>query len=105
MPQGNELLRRSRTYTYQAAELQSWASTFAFRRTMSGVFYVASEPRLPAYGGLPTLVMAAPLETTTNPQGMLTADVSMEGMWAAMAQVEVGETGYAYIVDLVQAGS
>ena len=43
-------------------------------------------------------VYIAPRAGTARP-GVLMADVSIEGMREAVEQVEVGETGYAYIVD------
>ena len=43
-------------------------------------------------------VYIAPRAGTARP-GVLMADVSIEGMREAVGQVEVGETGYAYLVD------
>lgn len=97
--QGSELARVSIAYTYPAQELGSWAGSPVLERTMHGEVYVASQVRLPAYAGYPTILVAVPLEQQYDRSGTLAADVSVKGMWDAIAGVEVGEAGYAYIVD------
>jgi signal transduction histidine kinase/CheY-like chemotaxis protein/HAMP domain-containing protein len=97
--QGKELARVSSSYTYPARELGSWAGSPALERTAQGEMYVAGQVRVPTSGGYPAIVMAVPLQQQYGRSGTLAADVSVKGMWDAIAGVEVGETGYSYIVD------
>ncbi len=97
--QGKELARVSSSYLYPAQELGSWADSPAIERTTQGEAYVSSEVRVPAYAGYPTILMAVPLQQQYGRSGILAADISVKGMWDAIAGVEVGETGYAYIVN------
>jgi signal transduction histidine kinase/CheY-like chemotaxis protein len=95
---GNEMAKVSRHHQYQPEELGSEADSLAFQQAIAGEEYVATEVRLQPYASHPTLVMAVPFTGRDN-KGVLLADVRIEGMWDAVAQVEVGEEGYAYIVD------
>jgi signal transduction histidine kinase/CheY-like chemotaxis protein len=97
--QGKELARVSSSYTYPAQELGSWAGSPALERTTQGQVYVASEVRVPPYAGYPAILVAVPLQQQYGRAGTLAAEVSVKGMWDAIAGVEVGESGYAYIVD------
>jgi signal transduction histidine kinase/CheY-like chemotaxis protein len=97
--QGRELARVSSSYTYPAQELGTWTASPALEQTMQGLVYVASDVRLPAYAGYPAILIAVPLQPQYGRSGTLAAEVSVKGMWDAIAGVEVGESGYAYIVD------
>ena len=63
--------------------------------------YVDAQTRQLPDAEFPAVLMAAPIAPRpgSDRPGVLMADVSIEGMREAVAQVEVGETGYAYIVD------
>jgi signal transduction histidine kinase len=102
---GQELARVSDLFDTSIGDLRSWAGTPAFEQAISGQLYVANQPRVSASGGFPSVIMAVPISDVTSSSvggprtvGVLMADVSIEGMWNAMAQVEVGDTGYAYII-------
>lgn len=96
--EGDELAKVSRFRTYSVQELGSQADNPAYQQAIQGSPYVATEVSLPADSSFPAFEIAAPMRGRTS-LGVLLADVSVEGMWDAVAQVEVGETGYAYIVD------
>jgi signal transduction histidine kinase/CheY-like chemotaxis protein len=96
--EGDELARVSSSYNYRADELRSWADSPAYQQARQGQVYVAEQARIPELGGFPSVLMAVPIVGATT-QGVLMAEVSVEGMWDAVAGVQVGQTGYAYIVD------
>jgi signal transduction histidine kinase/CheY-like chemotaxis protein/HAMP domain-containing protein len=95
---GQELARVTRDYIFSIEDLHSQAGTPAFEAAIQGKEYVASETEIPAHAGFPEVAIAVPLTGRDNP-GVLIGGVSMKGLWDAVAQVEVGETGYAYIVN------
>jgi GAF domain-containing protein/HAMP domain-containing protein len=98
---GDELAKVSRFETYSLEDFTSLQEVAPFRRALEGQVYVDAEARLMPYATFPAVLVAVPIKPRagTERRGVLMADVSLEGMWDAVAQVEVGETGYAYIVD------
>jgi signal transduction histidine kinase/CheY-like chemotaxis protein len=96
--EGDELARVSPAHDYGLDELRSWAGQPAFQQAIRGDVYVADQTRLRAGSGIPSVVVAVPIVGAAS-RGALIADVSIEGMWNAVARVDVGQTGYAYIVD------
>ncbi len=99
--EGNELAKVSPFETYDPRDLGSEVTSPAFRQALEGEAYIDARTELLPYATFPTVRMAAPIQPRegTERRGVLMVDVSVEGMWDAVAQVEVGETGYAYIVD------
>jgi signal transduction histidine kinase/ActR/RegA family two-component response regulator len=98
---GNELAKVSRYADYAVEDLGNQADSPAFAQALTGQVYVGSQTRQLPGAEFPSILMAAyiaPRAGTERP-GVLMADVSIEGMRDAVAEVEVGETGYAYIVD------
>ncbi len=98
---GDERAKVSRYEDYGVADLGRQASSPAFAQALTGQIYVGTQTRQLPGAQFPTILMAvyiAPRAGTDRP-GVLMADVSVEGMRDAVEQVEVGETGYAYIVD------
>ena len=98
---GNELAKVSRYEDYAVEDLGNQADSPAFAQALTGQVYVGSQTRQLPGAEFPSILMAAyiaPRAGTERP-GVLMADVSIEGMRDAVAEVEVGETGYAYIVD------
>lgn len=98
---GNELAKVSRYEDYGVDDLGNQADSPAFAQALTGQVYVGSQPRQLPGAQFPSILMAAfiaPRAGTDRP-GVLMADVSIEGMRDAVAEVEVGETGYAYVVD------
>jgi GAF domain-containing protein/HAMP domain-containing protein len=95
---GNEVVKVSGSRTYTAEDLISHADTYLFRRTMSGYSVVSSVFLSPE--NLPLVNVNVPVHDERGwIVGTLLAKVSIRQMWEAVAQVELGETGYAYIVD------
>lgn len=99
--EGNELAKVSRYQDYRLEDLGTQADSPAFEQVLEGQVYVDAQTRLLPGAVFPTVLMAVPIEPRagTDRPGVLMADVSIEGMRDAVAQVEVGETGYAYIVN------
>jgi len=96
--EGEEIAKVSRFHTFLPQELGSQAESPAFQQAIAGQFYVANQSHISPYSTGTAIAMAVPVEGRDRP-GVLMADVSIQGLWDAVAQVEVGETGYAYIVD------
>jgi signal transduction histidine kinase/ActR/RegA family two-component response regulator len=98
---GNELAKVSRYEDYGVEDLGNQADSPAFARALEGQVYVDSQTRQLPAAEFPAILMAAPIAPRpgSDRPGVLMADVSIEGMREAVAKVEVGETGYAYIVD------
>jgi hypothetical protein len=99
--EGNELAKVSQYETYGPEEMESQAGSPAFQQALAGNVYVDSQTRLLPGATFPAFKMAVPIEPREGSErrGVLMADVSAEGMWNAVTQVKVGETGYAYIID------
>jgi hypothetical protein len=89
---GDELARVSPDRDYGLRELRSWAGSPAFLEVTRGNTYIADETRLREQGGIPSVIMAVPIAGAAS-QGALIAEVSIEGMWNAVAGVDVGQTG------------
>jgi len=99
--EGSEMARVSRFETYAPTDLTSQAASPAFRQALEGQTFIDTQTLLLPNATFPTVRMAVPIRPRIGGErrGVLMADVSVEGMWDAVAQVEVGETGYAYIID------
>ena len=97
--QGSELAKVSPFHTFLAQELTSQATSAPFQHALAGEIYTDDQTRTSPYSSLPVITMAGPVQGGRQ-RGVLMAEVSIKGMWDAIAQVEVGKTGYAYIVDL-----
>ncbi len=95
---GREQGKVSQFYTYLEQELGSQAGSPAFQQALSGQVYVARQVEISPQSGLPVLTIAVPHEVDFS-QGVLMAQVSVKGMWDTLGQVQVGQTGYAYIID------
>ena len=95
---GREQGKVSQFYTYLEQELGSQAGSPAFQQALAGQVYVARQVDISPQSGLPVLTIAVPHQVDLS-QGVLMAQVSVKGMWDTLAQVEVGRTGYAYIID------
>ncbi len=99
--EGSELARVSRYETFGPTDLKSQAESLAFRQALEGETFIDTQTLLQPQATYPTVKMAVPIRPRIGGErrGVLAADVSVEGIWDTVAQVEVGETGYAYIVD------
>jgi len=98
---GSELAKVSRYEDYGLEDLGNQAGSPAFDSALGGQLYVAAQPQQLPGAEFPAILMAVPIPPRpgSDRPGVLMADVSVEGMREAVAQVEVGETGYAYIID------
>ena len=98
---GNELAKVSRYEDYSVEDLGNQVDSPAFALALEGQVYVDTQTRQLPDAQFPAVLMAAPIAPRpgSDRPGVLMADVSIEGMREAVAEVEVGETGYAYIVD------
>jgi HAMP domain-containing protein len=98
---GNELAKVSRYQKFGPEDLESQADSQAFQKALEGIPYVDPQARLLQGATFPAFTMAVPIEPREGSErrGVLMADMSAGGMWNAVAEVKVGETGYAYIVD------
>ena len=99
--EGKELAKVSRYEEYGVEDLGDQMDSPAFASALKGQVYVDTQTRQLPEAEFPAVLMAAPIAPRpgSDRPGVLMADVSIEGMRAAVAEVEVGETGYAYIVD------
>jgi signal transduction histidine kinase/CheY-like chemotaxis protein len=99
--EGDELAKVSRYQSFSPQDMGSLMDSQAFQRALAGQVYIDAQTRLLTNATFPTVLMAVPIRPRTGGerQGVLMADVSVEGMLDAVAQVRVGETGYAYIID------
>ncbi len=96
---GNELAKVSQFHSFLVAELGSQASSPAFQQAIQGQIYTGQEIHISPYSSLPVITIAVPV-VGRDQNGVLMAEVSVKGMWEAMAQVEVGRTGYAYLANV-----
>jgi signal transduction histidine kinase len=99
--EGSEMARVSRFESYEPTDLTSQSDSTAFRQALEGQTFIDTQTMLLPGATFPTVRMAVPIRPRIGGErrGVLMADVSVEGIWDAVAQVEVGETGYAYIID------
>ncbi|MBN1139514.1 MAG: GAF domain-containing protein, partial [Anaerolineae bacterium] len=95
---GREQGKVSQFYTYLEQELGSQAGSPAFQQALAGQVYVATQVEISPQSGLPVITIAVPHQVDFS-RGVLMATVSVKGMWDTLGRVEVGRTGYAYIVD------
>jgi len=96
--QGNELARVSQSHRFSLPELGSQAESPLFLEAIAGRPTIADEVSLSPTDALPVIEMGTPVRGRER-SGALLAEVSIRGLWDAVALVEVGDTGYAYIVD------
>lgn len=98
---GLEIAKISRFHTYLPEELGSQANIPAFQRAVAGEKFLAEELTISPYSGLPVIEMAVPVPdpNSSNSIGVLLAKANIGQMWESVAEVEVGETGYVYVIN------
>lgn len=98
---GLEIAKISRFHTYLPEELGSQANIPAFQRAVAGEKFLAEELTISPYSGLPVIEMAVPVPdpNSRNSIGVLLAKANIGQMWESVAEVEVGETGYVYVIN------
>ena len=101
--EGNEVSKVSRFHTFLPAELTNHADDPAFQRARAGEEYLSDEAYISPFSTLPVVTTAMPVyDAEQNQVGVLIAQVSVKVMWDAVSQVQIGRTGYAYVMDLDQ---
>ena len=96
--EGNEIVKVSEFLTYLPGDLASRAGTPLFEAARQGNSFIGSV-YLSQYS-LPMVTVAVPVHDEEGQVwGALLAEMSIRQMWKTVAEVELGETGYAYIVD------
>ncbi len=96
---GREIVKVSTTRTYAPGDLGSQAASEAFRVSSSGQTYI-SPIFVSSESGLLSVQVAIPIEATGGQMaGVLVAEANVARLWQDVARIEIGESGYAYLVD------
>ena len=95
---GEELAKVSRYQTFLPEDMGSQSGEIPFETAIQGQSYIADTPHPSLYSTVQLITMAVPIRGRDR-DGVLLAEVSINGIWDAMAQVDMGETGYAYIIN------
>lgn len=96
---GNEQAKVSPYHTFTAGELKNRSDSVEFRRAMRGERYL-SDVRFSNYSGQPSVWLSLSVsDLRQETVGVLVALVNFHQMWNIVTGLEVGETGYAYVVD------
>ena len=97
---GNERCKVSRFHTFLDDELINQDQNPAFSAVMREGRYMGPVVFLED-AGLLSVAVALPIKTpTAKIVGVITADVNVSHLWQRVARIEVGRTGYAYLVDM-----
>ncbi len=98
---GNEVAKVSRFHTFLPEELGNQAAMTAFQQALAGEDYLAGEVVISPHSSLPVVEIAVPVRDPDSGDvvGVLMAEASIRQMWDVVAEIEVGETGYAYVVN------
>jgi len=76
------------------------ADSVLFERTFQQQEDFVGPVEIDPTSGLPTVTFAVPLRNQADEvAGVLLARINLESLWSIVSQVEVGETGYAYLLD------
>lgn len=96
---GNEIIKVSRFHTYLPEELENQADSTAFFNAINGNTYVGPVSFL-GNTGLLSVLVAMPIKApTAETSGALIASVNVNHLWQKVSNIEIGKTGYAYLVD------
>lgn len=96
---GRERAKVSPYHTFTANELQDRSTTAGFRSAIRGERYLG-DVRFSSYSGQPIVSLAMPVADLRQANvGVLAAQVNFHQMWSIVTGMEVGDSGYAYVVD------
>lgn len=96
---GREMVKVSTTRTYAPGDLGSQADSEAFRTAGSGKTYVSPIFVSPE-SGLLSVQVAIPVKAAGGKiAGILVAEANVARLWQEISRIEIGKTGYAYLVD------
>lgn len=98
--EGNERCKVSRFHTFLHGELISQAQTPAFRAAIGGERYMGSVAFLEDTGLLSVSIALPVKKPTAKVGGVIIAEVNVSHLWQRVARIEVGQYGYAYLVDM-----
>ncbi|ACL06688.1 signal transduction histidine kinase, nitrogen specific, NtrB [Desulfatibacillum aliphaticivorans] len=96
---GLEIVKVAKTYTYLHDELGDLSGTEMFGAVKTGNVYIGSFHESKGSGRL-SIPIAIPLKSIDGKvKNILLGDLNAARLWKAISQVEIGRTGYAYIVN------
>ncbi|MBI5032786.1 MAG: GAF domain-containing protein [Chloroflexi bacterium] len=96
---GHERIKVSPYHTFTSAELGSQLDSPGFREAMRGKRYL-SDVMLSDYSGQPIVWLAIPIsDLRQETVGVLIAQVNFREIWNTVTGMQVGRTGYAYVID------
>ena len=97
--EGRELLRNDRYELFHKDELRNVRDSAYFRVTQSGQTYIG--PVTFSRFREPVVEMPVPLRDVRNNNvwGALAARFNLKVMWDVLARTDIGDTGYAYVID------
>jgi methyl-accepting chemotaxis protein len=95
---GQEVAKVSRHELITAESLENRADSAAFQTAQGGERYLGPVEFL-GYGE-PLAILAVPIKDEVGQViGVLSAEVNLKPMWVVIGEMEIGEMGYAYVVD------
>jgi signal transduction histidine kinase/CheY-like chemotaxis protein len=98
-PEGHEALRQSRIGRSVPNAAEDHSSSEYFTAARSGKLYFGPVI-FPPDSFEPRIVIAAPIEPFVGEVvGVLAAEVNVRYVWDVVQEIQVGESGYAYVVD------
>jgi len=98
--EGNELSKVSRFHTFLSDELTNQAQSPAFVSAIRGNSYIGPVAFL-GDTGLLSVPIALPVKTPTpETADVIIAEVNVSHLWQSVARIKVGQSGYAYLVDM-----
>jgi len=97
---GVELVKVSDSHTFMPGELGNRAGSEAFAQAMQGKSYIGTVFVSPG-SGLLSVEIAVPVKASQGDvAGVLAAEVKVVRLWQDVSRIEIGQTGYAYLVDM-----
>jgi PAS domain S-box-containing protein len=97
---GWERIRLSRFYTYLPGELNNQSQSPAFQTALKGGIYL-SPVFISPDSGLLSVQMALPVKQARNEiSGVFSAEVNISLLWQDVSRIKIGQSGYAYLVDV-----
>jgi GAF domain-containing protein/HAMP domain-containing protein len=95
---GQEIAKRSRYLLFGPQDLSNRANTPEFVFAVRGERYLG--PISISQYAEPLVTLAIPMRSTSGEiNGVLSAEINLKYMWDIIARLEIGQEGYAYVVD------
>lgn len=94
---GNEKIKISRYHTYMSHEYTNLGSSTDFRSALADGFYI-SPVYISGESGLLS-VRAAVRTINSSTTNVIIAEINITKLWQDISKVQIGNTGYAYLVD------